>query len=326
MKKLCLIMFAAWLGAQPAPLAAVELTVTEPSGLDRVDEPVTCGVPLPEGYAASADELILLAGSGQLPVEIREVSRWGDGSLSWVHLDFKISVPASESKRLKLEKGTRENFETKLEINDLGEVLEVKTGRIQARVRKAGFNVLDMVRVANESGEYESTLIPHHGGGVVAWQDSVAYRSSYDEDSELVVECSGPMRAVLRSTGRLTTREGGELLNYVCRLYFYNDSPVVRMALSVENRDQVIRNKVELQGLHVEIPTLLRGNGMAFDIGMMTKDFQGIYGQSSALAFSQINDSEQAYVGSEMHWEQDESPKVAKSDRVGWGALGAGAG
>ncbi len=307
-------------------LFAVELIVEEPAGIERIMEPVTCGVPLPEGYASSPGELALSLDGSQLPVEVREVSRWPDGSLRWVHLDFQLSVSAHGSCRLLLDKGEKVSFDSKLEVLEEKNSITVNTGKLEVQVRRARFNVIDMLRVAGEDGKQQSMLIPRHGGGIVAWSDSVPYRSALDPGSELSVESSGPLRTVLRAKGRLVSKDGNALLNYVCRLYFYNDSPVVRMALSVENRDSVIQSKVELEGLHVEIPTLLRGNGMAFDIGMIDEDFQDVFGQTAALSFSQVNDSEQAYFGSEMHWEQDESPKVAKSDRIGWAALGAGAG
>ncbi len=307
-------------------LPAVELIVEEPSGIERFMEPVTCGVPLPEGYVSSPEELVLKLDGSQLPVEVRQVSRWPDSSLSWVHLDFQISLPEHGKRSLLLEKGKREAFNCKLKVSEDDKAITINTGKLEAQLRRGRFNVIDMLRVAGEDDKLQTMLIPRHGGGIVAWSDSVAFRSNLDQASELSVESSGPMRVVLRSTGRLVNQDGNTLLHYVCRLYFYNESPVVRMALTVENRDQVIQNKIELEGLHVEIPTMLRGDGMAFDIGMMDEDFQGVFGQSTALSFSQVNDSEQAYFGSEMHWEQDESPKAAKSDRIGWAALGAGAG
>ncbi len=309
-----------------ADLAAVELIVEEPSGIERIMEPVTCGVPLPEGYASSPAELVLSLDGRQVPVEVREVSRWPGGSLRWVHLDFQLSVPAHGSRSLLLDKGEREAFDRKLEVIEENNAITVKTGKLEAQIRRARFNVIDMLSVAAEGDRMASRLIPRHGGGIVAWSDSVAYRSALDPASELSVESNGAMRVVLRSAGRLVSRDGEVLLHYLCRLYFYNDSPVMRMALTIENRDTVIQSKVELEGLHVEIPTLLRGSGMAFDIGMIDEDYQGVFGQTTALSFSQVNDSEQAYSGSEMHWEQDESPRVAKSDRIGWAALGAGAG
>jgi hypothetical protein len=312
--------------ATTSALSAVELTVEEPAGIERIMEPVTCGVPLPEGYASSVGELVLSLDGSQQPVEVREVSRWPDGSLRWVHLDFQLSVPPNESRKLVLDKGGRQALETRLEAIEEKNEIKINTGKMEVHIRRARFNVIDMLRVAGEEGKQESMIIPHHGGGIVAWSDSVPYRSSLDPSSELTVESSGPMRVVLRSRGRLVNKQGNALLHYTCRLYFYNDSPVVRMALSVENQDSVIESKVVLEGLHVEIPTLMRGDGIAFDIGMIDEDFQDVFGQKTALSFSQVNDSEQAYFGSEMHWEQDESPKEAKSDRIGWASLGAGAG
>ena len=73
--RLCLVKLSMLLiTALAGHLYAVELVVEEPSGIGRVMEPVTCGVPLPQGYAASPDELALKLGEEQIPVEVRDVS------------------------------------------------------------------------------------------------------------------------------------------------------------------------------------------------------------------------------------------------------------
>ncbi|HLA41245.1 MAG TPA: hypothetical protein VJ417_14685 [Candidatus Glassbacteria bacterium] len=305
---------------------AVELTVREPSGIGRVEEPVTCGVPFAQGEVKSADELVLKMGPRQIPVEVREVSRWPDGALAWVHLDFQLSVDASQEKHLLLEKGERETVDTKLVVEELENQIRVATGKIQAEVLKRNFNLFNWVRVADSLGNYNRSLVAPHLSGLVALADSVEYRASNDENSSAAVESQGPMRVVLRCEGDLKSREGASLLHYICRLYFFNDSPVVRLAFTIENRDPVIENRVVLEGLHVELPTVLRGTGSAFDIGGPENDYQDVFGQSDALAFTQGNNSEQMYFGTEMYWEQSLPPKQAKSDRVGWLSLGSAAG
>lgn len=44
------------------PVMAIELDLVERSGIERWDEPVTFGVPLPQGYSSSVDELVLSVG------------------------------------------------------------------------------------------------------------------------------------------------------------------------------------------------------------------------------------------------------------------------
>ena len=59
----------------------------EQVGLDREDEWVTMGVPLPKGKVSSTDQLAVLRDGKPIYAEILPVNRWwDDGSLRWVHI------------------------------------------------------------------------------------------------------------------------------------------------------------------------------------------------------------------------------------------------
>jgi|GEM_PF-2539384 len=73
----------------------VTLTMEERVGLDRKDEWVTIGVPLPRGKASSTDQLVALRDGEPVAAEILPVNRWWeDGSLRWVHIIFPADCPA----------------------------------------------------------------------------------------------------------------------------------------------------------------------------------------------------------------------------------------
>ena len=81
MSKSSLILAVVLIFAHLNNLSGIDLRLVEENRLSRVSEPVTCGVPLARGYCYSPDELVLKIGGQPVPVEIREVSRWPDGSL-----------------------------------------------------------------------------------------------------------------------------------------------------------------------------------------------------------------------------------------------------
>ncbi|MDD4890666.1 MAG: hypothetical protein PHU85_12145 [Phycisphaerae bacterium] len=95
--------------AADAPLS-VKLTVAERAGFDRVDEPVTFGLPLPAGAVTDPRTLCLLDDAGKpIPASFREAQRWvadagrpGVGSVRWVHVSCLLSVPAKGSKTITL--------------------------------------------------------------------------------------------------------------------------------------------------------------------------------------------------------------------------------
>ncbi|MHC4916369.1 MAG: RIFT barrel domain-containing protein, partial [Planctomycetota bacterium] len=95
---LCLPL-AAFGGEAQRPEGAklwVPLTVAERAGAARFDEPVTMGVPLPEGLVEDASRLALLGPDGKpVPAQFAAATRWYPGkSIKWVHVDFQASLAA----------------------------------------------------------------------------------------------------------------------------------------------------------------------------------------------------------------------------------------
>lgn len=86
---------------------AVRLTVAEPSGVARSSWPVTSGVPLGRGVMRDGAQTALFSGDGlQVPLQSEVLSRWPDGSVRWLLLDFSIDLAAHETKRLTLQCGS----------------------------------------------------------------------------------------------------------------------------------------------------------------------------------------------------------------------------
>ncbi len=262
-------------------LHAIELTVAERSGIDRINEPVTCGVPLPEGWANSADELVLRTNGEAIPCEFREVAHWPDGSLRWVHLDFQASVEASARLNLSLDKGTQAQFDSRLEVVEEQGKITVSTGKIKAEVLASGFNVFNSVWLDTGSdGNYDKQLVSTHDRGLVMWADGQEYLSSSGQNTELTVENQGTMRVVLKAEGDLKSTTGATGFHFICRLYFFNNSPLVRLAYTFENRGPYLEgreDKVTLEGLHVELPTA--DSHSEFLLGLPDQDLRATFSE-----------------------------------------------
>lgn len=114
----------------------VPLTVQEPAGVDRKNEPVTSGVPLPEGAIKEVGQLSLDGPAGQnVPCQFTPLSRWPDGSLKWVLLDFQSSVGASNRAEYMLStKGRRVAPESPVTTRLEGGVTRVQTGNLKLAV------------------------------------------------------------------------------------------------------------------------------------------------------------------------------------------------
>ncbi len=302
-------------------LHAIELTVAERSGIGRINESVTCGVPLPVSWVNSTDELVLRVFGEIVPCEFREVAHWPDGSIRWVHLDFQASVEANARLSLWLDKGTPAQFDSRLEVVEEQGKVTVSTGRIRAEVLAAGFNVFNSVWIDTGSdGDYDKQLVSTHDRGLVMWAEGQEYLSSADQNTELTVESQGTMRVVLKAEGDLKSTTGATGFHFICRLYFFNNSPLVRLAYTFENRSPYLEGRedmVTLEGLHVELPTA--DSHSEFFLGLPDQDLKAT---SSEAGGNQI------YLGTSAtnqliyyHGESQDNvgnPKALKTDRIGW--------
>ena len=178
---------------------AVELTLVERSGIDRIDEPITFGVPLPQGHVHLVDQLFLAEGDRPVAAEMRPVDLWPDGSLRWIHIDFQSSVRAGGTRHLTLEQGVPPSISSRLVVEEDGGALTVTTGKVRVRMRASGFNVFDQVWAADGDGVYSRELVGSHRRGLVALIDGEEYVAANDVDALLAVESRGPMRLVLRA-------------------------------------------------------------------------------------------------------------------------------
>src|SRR5262245_47810596 len=81
------------------------LIMTEESGLDRIDEPVSLGLPIPRGALSEPNRLSLIDRRTlqRQPLQVEVLDQWSDGSVKWALLDFLATVSAKETTEYHLE-------------------------------------------------------------------------------------------------------------------------------------------------------------------------------------------------------------------------------
>lgn len=231
----------------------VTLTMQERLGLARVAEPVTIGVPLPQGAVKSATDLVVLSGGKAIPAEIRPIVKWPDGSIRWVHLYFVADCPATGQAAVALATGTPADSASRLVVDDAAEAITVNTGPLKFVVRKKGFNLIDSAQINGQP-----VISPHRRGAVLLDGDR-EYSAANDGDVKVVVEELGPMHAVILATGAHVSA-GEKKLDFVCRIYAYSGSPVVRITYTfIMAQGSKIDDFIDLKSLHLEFPTVIRG-------------------------------------------------------------------
>jgi hypothetical protein len=204
-----------------------DLQVTAPPGRGR--EPITCGVPWPQGTLPAGAHVELSDGRGQsLPLQTRVLDRWPDGSVRWSLLDWQADVSNSAMYRVRVLSGPEP-------------VLAAPTVRAEYH---QGAVVVDTGLMRFELGDgasfpFRSVLARgvraidlERSGLTVEGEQGRLYRARVEQ---LEVEVPGPVRAVVRIRGRLIDNQDQSLADLEVWLHFFAGSAAVRFDLTIRN-------------------------------------------------------------------------------------------
>ncbi|HUU21258.1 MAG TPA: LEPR-XLL domain-containing protein, partial [Phycisphaerae bacterium] len=186
----------------------VDLTISDISGVNRIDEPVTSGVPLPDGGITSTGNIRLMDGAQEVPAQFKILSRWNaevdqtGAYIKWVLVDFQADVNANSSKVYTLEYGSEighGSFGPNL-LTDNGTYHTVDTGPLAFDVDHSAFELFNGVTVNGQTIVADSA-----GNQVIVIEDETGatYTSTLGAPSDIVVEENGPLKAVIQVRGPL---------------------------------------------------------------------------------------------------------------------------
>lgn len=235
--------------------------------------PVTSGVPFPKGAVGSDLNLRLLDGAGEeVPLQALTLARWGDGSVKWALLDFQ----AREGGRYALEYGRtvrRRAFPAALSVTENAAGVTVVTGPLKLHVSRERYSFPGEIWFdENGDGAFDDSeriSAPDQPGAfIVEDLEGNAYSSAARPD-EVVVEESGPLRAVVRIRGG-HHRKDRRLFAYTTRLHLYAGQPYLRAAHTFEN--DAAGEFTTIRSLALEWPLAGRGAGEAVRISQLHDD------------------------------------------------------
>ncbi len=197
----------------------VKLTAAERAGFERVDEPVTFGVPLPAGAVYDPQTLCLLDEQGRaIPASFREAQKWvaqpgrpGVGSLRWVHVNSLLSVPARGTRTLTLTNSSRER-QLAVAPGDLKDSPLKVTADAKAAKATIITGPVKLELNAHLAGVIESAVFGDKqlidgssGSGVTA--GGKTFTEIDPATAKVEVLEAGPMRAVVLLTGKFKGSE-----------------------------------------------------------------------------------------------------------------------
>lgn len=211
---------------------AIELSIVEPLGIDRLADPITMGVPFPEGVLTDCNHLCLQQNAGPIPLQARPMLTWPDGSVKWALLDFQADLSAGKDNRLDLIYGKTPDDTPRhmspVSMDKDGEHLHVSTGPLKFSVSLTGPLPLEHIEVFGK---------PVLGQGDL--QSSVTIDGTVCQLRAMglpVIEEPGPLRAVIRVDGQAVFPDGRRGFDVAVRIYAYAGKPTLRVYMTLINR------------------------------------------------------------------------------------------
>jgi len=222
--------------------------------------PVRTGVPFAEGMLQPHSPIELRDPAGErVPVQTTVLSKWKDGSVKWLLLDF-IAYPDCAEKKYTVvwEHAVPTPPSEKVKVHKRRGAITVDTGAVRFTVPRGRGEALltDIERaptgrvISSISGVLEcrtqdedETRPPGPTVRYIATRDSAT------------VEAAGPIRATVRIDGHLLDSEGRALGKIVMRVHAYAGLPYVHIFYRVfNNSDQHRRLDLSRLVLHHEGP------------------------------------------------------------------------
>lgn len=260
---------AVWgtIGGAPAVTINLPVTVQESvypgagtSGIARTDDPTSVGLPIPIGVIvcggsgpATCTALASLTLSGTTAGQFRCLAVWSDNSCKWLKVATIASLSAGGTATVTLTGGGSGNFGGSNLATDNGATITVASGSATFTVKKANYNVLDIVDVGathvvltgasqglvlmgpNPTATYPAnvTCLPTSGGSAC----TTAYSSANDGSSTCAIEENGPVMAVLKCDGSLIDGAAHSYMKFTNRMYFYKGKSYTKNTVSLRNAD-----------------------------------------------------------------------------------------
>lgn len=233
----------------------VPLSITEDAGIARFDEPVTWGVPVAEAAAVTDVTTLRIvdvdAGGTDVPAQFTVLARWNgsphDTSLPirWVLVDIQVSIDADETRNFRLETADAETPADAMPTTETADSFTIETGAATFTLDKTSFNFLDGARIdTDQDGTPDTDLvIPGHNGGVIITPlGKDAYYAALDPGAAPTVQVvlAGPLRTVVRLTGRLNSNSDNDVIagqlnyfEYTAYYHFYAGHDHTRVQFSI---------------------------------------------------------------------------------------------
>ncbi len=248
-----------------AVIDGVALTVKDVSGRGSFDFPVTAVVPLHYGEHQNTTGFRLVGADGQaVPAQFDVLNRWWarDESIRHITVQFQATTPPDgETVYTVQTSGGSPPPEDAVSVDESDGVVTVDTGVLKFTIDSNEFTLFDEVWLdSNGDGSYSGSerIVSDSDGPVFTGRlDGDIQKAADRDDLRVVVEESGPMRAVVRVSGLTIYNAADDHEHgFAVRFYAYAGRSTVKVDYQLQNSAKNVRFSAPLYfedvSLHVQ--------------------------------------------------------------------------
>jgi hypothetical protein len=247
----------------------VKLSISEPVGVARKNEPVSSGVCFKPGEVKDLARLALIDADGQpVPAQFSPLVKLEDGSFQWVLVDFQSSVAAGARATFTVKEGTPKAPAQPVVVKEAGGVYTVANGQIEFVVDTARPE-FELFRTLKVNGKPVLTGLGRDAmTSADALDNGKIYRAG--KPTKVAWDYQGPMRATLMIEGPYRDDAGVEWLGYRVRITCFADSKLLRV-------EHCLRNSSAKEVRHAKVKeTFIRLGTTEAAAGKPTGDFMNV--------------------------------------------------
>lgn len=231
--------------------------------------PVSSGIPFPRGALKSLDHLKLVDKAGkEVPAQFSSLALWPDESQKAVLVTFVAAPKVSAYVLLYGDGVARGTYATGLSVVESPARVEITSGPVRLSLNKSGFTLFEQAWVdRNENGRFEADEMVIAKGGeifLVNAFNKAEYSSARFSGVNYLIEERGPLRAVVKVTGKLQAADGDRLTDFIVRISAYAGMGVVRMDYTLVDT----REEKDVEAKRDKLALSVSGYGLRLSVGM----------------------------------------------------------
>ncbi|MDQ0767556.1 hypothetical protein QF031_000305 [Pseudarthrobacter defluvii] len=203
----------------------------------------TWGMPFARGTVPGTEALTVTDATGtNVPSQAWPLATWPDGSLKWAGIALPATDSPSDTYRVAADGGTATaasrppSDASSVTVTEGADALTVDTGVLQMVIHRSGSTLFTSLTRDGREVARDATLVSLLQDGIPEGAGTVGRNPFTGEVTAVVLEQSGPVRAVVRLEGnhRPDTPESGRRawLPFTVRFYFHANARSVRMVHS----------------------------------------------------------------------------------------------